>query len=347
MDAVLNNFMENAFENELHEVYDRTGLKGLNEYITNELNRWKHERITMAITGNSGAGKSSLINALRGIESNDDNAAEEGVTETTKEIKPYSFPLNEQIRLYDLPGAGTKSHPIESYARDMDFKQKTQTRDAVLDKIRKDCLSNLDELNVKGNDVFLVSSHVHEDFELGKLQMNIANNASEALKTSLIFSYRNKTKEVIEGKIQYLQKRALMVAVKAVVSTVPGAEYLMNENVIIDEITFYKEELGLDDESLIKTCEIVGVDMKTIKNMISFTDFESCTDNIMKIVLEMDDKLDFKKLCKGILQTIFQSTFTGCRKSFVKVFRALCTILETLHLEALEILEQILEKERQ
>jgi GTP-binding protein EngB required for normal cell division len=76
-----------------------------------------------AVTGNSGAGKSSLISALRGIHHSDQNAAMEGVTLTTREMASYTFPNNDQITLYDLPGVGTWSHPIKSYMPDMNFKQ--------------------------------------------------------------------------------------------------------------------------------------------------------------------------------------------------------------------------------
>ncbi|XP_060579212.1 interferon-gamma-inducible GTPase 10-like [Ruditapes philippinarum] len=379
-------------DSRLREVYDHTGLEGLKEYVTDELNRWKGKIISIAVTGSSGAGKSSLINALRCIDQDDENAAEEGPTETTFERQEYPFPSNEKIVLYDIPGAGTPLHPNETYIDDMKFdqynfvvivgatrftetdamiakelqrlskpfflvrskigfdvnnKKKTQTRDDVIDKIRKDCLLNLEKLDVQAVDIFLVDSHVHEDFELGKLQRSIADNApEEALKSLLIFSYRNMTKEIIEAKIKLLKNRAKMVALQAVASAAPGAGYLMDSDVITGEITFYKKELGLDDKSLDEMCNILGVDMTEIKTMISFTDL-SFQENMIKIFSETDDKFDVKQICLRFLLECFGSSLLAFYKSYGKVYNTLCKILEILHVEALVICERILEKKRQ
>ena len=45
-----------------------------------------------------------------------------GVTETTTEPKPYAFPGNDKITIWDLPGANTTKFPISSYAEEMKFK---------------------------------------------------------------------------------------------------------------------------------------------------------------------------------------------------------------------------------
>ncbi|CAM6093352.1 unnamed protein product [Calypogeia fissa] len=61
-----------------------------------------------AICGSSGSGKSSLVNAFRGLTTNHPHAAKVGVTETTTEIGRYPDPhLLSQYVWYDIPGAGT------------------------------------------------------------------------------------------------------------------------------------------------------------------------------------------------------------------------------------------------
>ena len=52
------------------------------------LNRWV---LNWAVVGRVGAGKSSLINALRGLTPGCKEAAPVGVGHTTKRPKPYSF----------------------------------------------------------------------------------------------------------------------------------------------------------------------------------------------------------------------------------------------------------------
>ncbi|KAJ6492448.1 interferon-inducible GTPase-domain-containing protein [Mycena vitilis] len=61
-----------------------------------------------AVAGVAGSGKSSLINALRGLRNGDEGAAATGVTETTLSVDrfPDSDPENPFV-WYDVPGAGT------------------------------------------------------------------------------------------------------------------------------------------------------------------------------------------------------------------------------------------------
>lgn len=75
-----------------------------------------------AVCGTSGSGKSSLINAFRGLKPSDENAAEVGVTECTSEVTRYPDPRNEIPYLrfvwYDIPGAGTLNVPDWQYFND-------------------------------------------------------------------------------------------------------------------------------------------------------------------------------------------------------------------------------------
>ncbi|KAJ7606747.1 interferon-inducible GTPase-domain-containing protein [Mycena polygramma] len=61
-----------------------------------------------AVAGVAGSGKSSLINALRGLRNRDAGAAATGITETTLRVTrfPDSDPKNPFV-WYDIPGAGT------------------------------------------------------------------------------------------------------------------------------------------------------------------------------------------------------------------------------------------------
>ncbi|KAK2122378.1 interferon-inducible GTPase-domain-containing protein, partial [Fusarium oxysporum II5] len=73
-------------------------------------------RIHIAVCGQSGSGKSSVINALRGIQNSQVGAAPTGTTETTQTRSTYH--AHESIcttTLHDLPGGGTRRAPIEDY----------------------------------------------------------------------------------------------------------------------------------------------------------------------------------------------------------------------------------------
>ena len=60
-------------------------------------------------------GKSSLINAICEYDDDDDRAAKTDIVECTHDVKGYIHPKMKHLALYDLPGAGTQKHPVETY----------------------------------------------------------------------------------------------------------------------------------------------------------------------------------------------------------------------------------------
>ncbi|KZT69882.1 P-loop containing nucleoside triphosphate hydrolase protein [Daedalea quercina L-15889] len=73
----------------------------------------------VAVTGVAGSGKSSLINALRGLSNGAPGAAPTGIMETTKAITRYPDPgSGKRVVWYDVPGAGTLTVPDWVYFTD-------------------------------------------------------------------------------------------------------------------------------------------------------------------------------------------------------------------------------------
>ncbi|XP_063133770.1 interferon-inducible GTPase 1-like [Rattus norvegicus] len=77
--------------------------------------------LNVAVTGESGAGKSSFINALRGIGHEEEGAAEIGVVETTMWRHKYQHPSMPNVVIWDLPGIGTTNFPPKTYLEKMKF----------------------------------------------------------------------------------------------------------------------------------------------------------------------------------------------------------------------------------
>ena len=104
-----------------------------------ELDAYKSQSVKLAIIGRSGVGKSTFINKIRGLLQKDGRPtklhafpncnncdqcifAQQGVTQTTTEVREYDFypdALDCLIKIYDLPGAGSKDFPINSYEEDV------------------------------------------------------------------------------------------------------------------------------------------------------------------------------------------------------------------------------------
>jgi len=93
------------------------GVDGCKRLLEEKADEWKNVPLNVAVIGNSGVGKSSFINSIRGLTADDVElgAAAVGVKETTLEIRSYQHPDNPMLKLWDLPGLGTKVFPKATY----------------------------------------------------------------------------------------------------------------------------------------------------------------------------------------------------------------------------------------
>ena len=76
----------------------------------------------LAVTGKSGVGKSSFINAIRDMKPGDPGFATLSSSgNTTKHVTVYEYPGNPMITLHDLPGFGTIKLPTNEYGKTMEL----------------------------------------------------------------------------------------------------------------------------------------------------------------------------------------------------------------------------------
>ncbi|XP_031208602.1 T-cell-specific guanine nucleotide triphosphate-binding protein 1-like [Mastomys coucha] len=79
--------------------------------------------LNIAVTGETGTGKSTFINALRGVEQDAEGAAPTGVVETTMKRTPYPHAKLQNVTVWDLPGIGSTSFPPQTYLTEMKFNE--------------------------------------------------------------------------------------------------------------------------------------------------------------------------------------------------------------------------------
>ncbi|KAJ1158346.1 hypothetical protein NDU88_011037 [Pleurodeles waltl] len=78
-------------------------------------------KLDIAITGEAGSGKSTLVNCLRGLMDEGLESAKTGVVEMTDHPTPYQHPRYPTVTLWDLPGIGTPAFPTEGYFKKVNF----------------------------------------------------------------------------------------------------------------------------------------------------------------------------------------------------------------------------------
>jgi len=96
-------------EEEYKELLQRTGYTGIRQKLRAVIDAWREIKIKIAVTGESGAGKSTFINSFRGLKSDDNGAAKVDAHECTREPTKYPFPNRPNMEIWDLPGFGTST----------------------------------------------------------------------------------------------------------------------------------------------------------------------------------------------------------------------------------------------
>lgn len=86
-----------------------------------ELSLMENVNLNIAVTGESGVGKSTFVNAIRGIKDGEEGAANTGVTETTTYPMKYTHPTMPNVYIWDLPGIGTQNFKAKNYLRTVKF----------------------------------------------------------------------------------------------------------------------------------------------------------------------------------------------------------------------------------
>ncbi|XP_031417123.1 interferon-inducible GTPase 5-like [Clupea harengus] len=85
------------------------------------VDRLDNVTLNIAVTGETGAGKSSFVNAIRGLQDTAEGAAPTGVTETTMEPTMYPHPTLPNVNLWDLPGIGSPTFKAQTYMNDVKY----------------------------------------------------------------------------------------------------------------------------------------------------------------------------------------------------------------------------------
>eukprot|EP00054_Salpingoeca_dolichothecata_P027615 m.203436 g.203436 ORF g.203436 m.203436 type:complete len:197 (+) comp26002_c0_seq12:223-813(+) len=105
----------------LYETFPSKGPLGdIQDKTQQAINRMTNAPITIGVAGETGSGKSTFINTVRGLRPDADlelRPARADVVECTADPARYPFPERENVYLVDLPGCNSPRYPMDTYAQ--------------------------------------------------------------------------------------------------------------------------------------------------------------------------------------------------------------------------------------
>ena len=267
--------------------------QSINEHIDKmqkDYQKKKEAIVNIAISGQSGAGKSSLINAIVGKK-----VAEVGSTETTMEIKKYE---SNGIHFSDLPGCGTLKFPKDTYIdnckigsfdaviivtanRFMEndfwlisemvrlgrpiYLVRTKMDEAIsnemndnglteyqtYEKVKSDIKNNIKSLVVSG--IYLTTSRNSNKFDLPKLLIDVSANLDKIKRIRFLSDIAPLNKEILEDK-KILAKDIVSYSAWASAANglnpVPGLDISVDVGILVNMGKQISNIYGLSESSI-------------------------------------------------------------------------------------------------
>ncbi|KAJ6663844.1 hypothetical protein lerEdw1_009923 [Lerista edwardsae] len=149
--------------------------------ILENLEALENASLDIAITGESGSGKSSFVNAIRGLEDEDDGAAPTGVVETTMVPTPYPHPKHPKVTVWDLPGIGTPNFQSGTYLEQVDFSRYDFFILIASERFKSNHAQLAREIQKLGKRFYFVRSKVDADLDATKRRRLRAYNEEAVL----------------------------------------------------------------------------------------------------------------------------------------------------------------------
>lgn len=153
---------------EIRAAYHTGGLSAFVSKIQSSLDALHEARLDIAITGEPGCGKSTFINAMRGLDDDDEAAAKIGITETTVEPTEYPYLRYPNISLWDLPGIGTPNFAADTYLQNVNFGHYDFFFILASDCFKENHVSLAKEIQAGGKSVYFIRTKIDTDMQAGR-----------------------------------------------------------------------------------------------------------------------------------------------------------------------------------
>ncbi|XP_078391594.1 interferon-inducible GTPase 5-like [Cetorhinus maximus] len=156
--------------NKLKSDFKKGGLEAVTQLLQKKLKELDNTELNIAVTGEAGTGKSTFINAMRGLRSGDEGAAVSSSTEGTMESTGYKHPNLPNVYFWDLPGIGTAKFPAGKYLKKMEFKTYDFFIIILADRVTENDVRLAKEVKRLGKNFYFIRSKIDNAFHPNRKQ---------------------------------------------------------------------------------------------------------------------------------------------------------------------------------
>ncbi|XP_075135332.1 interferon-inducible GTPase 5-like [Leptodactylus fuscus] len=167
------------------------------EAIKKSLKEMENIPLNIAITGESGTGKSSFVNAIRSMGDEEEGSAATGVVETTEEPMRYPHPKYPNVTIWDLPGIGTPNFKADRYLQSVKFSQYDFFIIMSSGRFKQNDIELAKAIQAMGKKFYFVRSKVDSDLHASKKRRKKTYNEENILN------------EIRQNCIQSLEKEGI------------------------------------------------------------------------------------------------------------------------------------------
>ncbi|CAI5695543.1 T-cell-specific guanine nucleotide triphosphate-binding protein 1-like [Oreochromis niloticus] len=293
---------------EIKEAINKSHEEGAAK-IMELLDQQKNTPLNIAITGECGSGKSTLVNALRGLSNDDERSAPTGPVETTKKATPYAHPKYPNVKIWDLPGIGTTKFPAAKYLEHVEFKKFDFFIIISDTRFRENDVKLAHEIQRMKKKFYFVRSKIDNDlraeqkkkgFNKEETLSKIRNNCTEGLENEGLESHQvflvsssepyeydfSRLGETLEKQLPAHKRHALLLAMPTINLEIIGKKkeifqgkikYHAARAVICSSFTIlkdvareYQAGFGLDCESLQKLADSIELPLSDLEAVMKF-----------------------------------------------------------------------------
>ncbi|WAR29249.1 IIGP5-like protein [Mya arenaria] len=170
---------ENISKATMITIFKEYGYLGLQKELQKRLNTWKTVKLNIAVIGRAGVGKSTFINTFL-----KNTKTRTGSVETTNEYKHYHHSELDALIVWNIPGVGSPSFPLNGYLEKIGFD-------------RYDFFLLMLSDRVYGDDLWLMN----QIFENKKKAFIIRTKTDQALANRL-YDYPGMSEEKVYAKLK-------------------------------------------------------------------------------------------------------------------------------------------------